>query len=154
MLELTGLLLFGFCWLEYNMLKDRPAVRNFLKKHSKFQILLSIGLSYVVGLAFPAAGIMVIIAAIISTVVMNKVWHNYQYVEAAQTKVAEVKADLLTHKEEYLKTAAQVGKGIQVTGKMIIFPFKMIGMTVHGINTAKNKVQDINTKINMKLGGK
>lgn len=149
MIMMFGILCLAFCWMEWKLFGSRPAARHWLEHHSTAALVGSTALSWVLGtVIFGAEGIIVMMAGLVSTMIMNQVWRNYSTVEttsvraAARYKVAKENYQL--HKEQYKHNVEVTLRAMKLVWAITIFPFKVIFGIIdsmqRGVDAAKAKL--------------
>lgn len=94
---LTAGVLLGFvsAWFEISLVRHSPGLLNFMCKFKKIPLplIFSVILSILLGMAFGAAGVTVLLAGVFSTCITQPYywWHSPEAQAARQRKIAPVK---------------------------------------------------------------
>lgn len=134
----------GQLYFEYKIAKALH-----LDELSRRFILLNLGMSIAIsllfGFLFPAAGMTIAAAGLISTVLSQPM---YDVVNAyKRTKIAwtEGKGIFAQRKDQIVKTFKDLWTIVSTIAKILMFPFKVLGAIAHGINVVSAKIEGSKT---------
>jgi hypothetical protein len=109
-------------FLEFKLLKSVPLLGRLNKKSMFFGLALSVALSAGLGAVFGAAGVVVMIAGVLSTAMTEPV-HGFR--RAMESKKAETQAKIAKArqaKEDFVRTYRPIGIGLKYLAFAILAP--------------------------------
>lgn len=137
-------------WIEMRIVNSCSPLGDLLERTKVGSALFSLGLSVLLGMLFGAAGLIVFVSGILSTVIIQP-WYamrangSLAKVRAKKAQVRQNMADtkdaINAKKDVYARRANQVADVARVIGMVIALPFIVFGKILDAVDKATSKIK-------------
>lgn len=128
-------------WLEMRVVNSCSPLGNLLERTKVGSAVFSLGLSVLLGMLFGAAGLIVFVSGILSTVAIQPWYAMRRNGTLAQLRAVKMrfKQTLTDRKDLYARRANQGITAVKAVGTVVIFPFVVMGKILDFVDKVTSK---------------
>jgi hypothetical protein len=128
--------------------KIKPLL-NLLERYKLAALVFSLILSVMLGALFGAAGLIVFVAGLCSTFLVQPYYRLKKRgtIDLMRSRIDETKANLNRNKDVYVRRMHQLVRGVRLIVKILIAPFVIIGMIMDRIDDIAAVLKKLHSRL-------